>query len=143
MIDYKFKVGSAMKTEDRNLVQSAVRGYRLQPPLYACLNIPGQPQASQVQFVFLAPLWSVPIARSTFETAVWASAIGELVRKTIDMMVTGIQSGRYFIVPDSYCDTCAFRIACRREHTPTWWRAYRADESKAFKAVRAQRIKDE
>lgn len=143
MIDYKFKVGSAMKTEDRNLVQSAIRGYRLQPPLYACLNIPGQPQASQVQFVFLAPLWSVPIARSTFETAVWASAIGELVRKTIDMMVTGIQSGRYFIVPDNYCDTCAFRIACRREHTPTWWRAYRADESKAFKAVRAQRIKDE
>lgn len=143
MIDYKFKVGSVMKTEDRNLVQSAVRGYRLQPPLYACLNIPGQPQASEVQFVFLAPLWSAPITRSTFETATWSSAIGELLRKTIGMIVTGIQSGHYFIVPDGYCDTCAFRIACRREHTPTWWRAYRADESKAFKALRAQRIKDE
>ena len=38
IVDYKFKTGSAIKPEDRNLPQSAIRGYRLQPPLYARLD---------------------------------------------------------------------------------------------------------
>lgn len=41
IIDYKYKTSSAMKTEDRNLRQSAVRGYRLQPPFYAHLDLAG------------------------------------------------------------------------------------------------------
>lgn len=143
IIDYKFKSGSAIKPEDRNLVQSAIRGYRLQPPLYACLNIPNQPKPSEVQFFFLAPRWSTPIARSTFEAAVWSSQIGGLLQNTIGMLVEGIQGGRYFILPDSYCDTCAFRVACRREHSSTWWRAHGADEPRALKALRAQRITGE
>lgn len=142
IIDYKFKIGSGMKTEDRNLAQSALRGYRLQPPLYACLNIPGQPPPSQVQLFFLAPHWSTPIARSTFDAAIWSSEIGSRLRETLSVLVEGIQSGRFFILPDSYCDTCEFRVACRREHTATWWRAYRAPEPKALRALRTQRVKD-
>lgn len=143
IIDYKFKTGSAMKPEDRNLLQSAVRGYRLQPPLYARLNIPDQPQPSQVRFFFLAPHWTTPIIHSTFEAATWSSEIGALLHQTISQLVRGIHDGRYFIQPDSYCETCEFRVACRREHQPTWWRSYRSDGPKAFKALRAQRIKDE
>ncbi len=143
IIDYKFKTGSAMKPEDRNLVQSAVRGYRLQPPLYARLNIPDQAQPSQVQFFFLAPHWPALIGRSTFEAATWSSEIGSLIHQTISLLVNGIHQGRYFIEPDSYCDTCEFRVVCRREHQPTWWRSYRSDEPKALKALRAQRIKEE
>ena len=142
IIDYKFKIGNAIKAEDRNLAQSALRGYRLQPPLYACLNIPGQPKPSQVQFFFLAPHWSTPIARSTFEAAVWSSEVGTRLHATLNTLVGGIQSGRFFILPDTYCDTCEFRVACRREHTPTWWRAYRAPEPKVLRVLRTQKVKD-
>lgn len=142
IIDYKFKISSSIKTEDRNLAQSALRGYRLQPPLYACLNIPGQPPPSYVQLFFLAPHWSTPIARSTFDAAIWSSEVGSRLRETLSTLVEGIQAGRFFILPDSYCDTCEFRVGCRREHTPTWWRAYRAPESKVLRALRTQRVKD-
>lgn len=143
IIDYKFKSGSASKTEDRNLVQAAVRGYRLQPPLYACLAIPGQPKPTQVQLFFLAPHWPTPIVRSTFESAVWSSDNGSRLLDTINTLVEGIRAGRFFILPDGYCETCDFRVSCRRDHTPTWWRAYRAPEPKQLKVLRTQRVKDE
>ena len=142
VLDYKFKVGSAMKPEDRHLAQSAVRGYRLQPPFYSCLTVPGHAAPSQVQFMFLAPQWPATISRSTFEAMSWASDTGTLIRKTISTLIDGIRAGRFFILPDGYCDECEFRVACRREHAPTWWRAYRAVEPKALKMLRAQKIAD-
>ncbi|MBX3331872.1 MAG: exodeoxyribonuclease V subunit gamma [Nitrospira sp.] len=139
VLDYKFKVGSVMKPEDRNLVQSAIRGYRLQPPLYSCLTVPGEPTPSQVQFLFLAPGWSTAISRSTFEAMSWSSDTGTLIRNTIRTLVDGIRAGRFFILPDGYCDGCDFRVVCRREHAPTWWRAHRATEPKALKMLRVQK----
>lgn len=132
-----------MKPEDRHLVQSAVRGYRLQPPLYACLTIPDQAGPSQVQFVFLAPNWSKTIARSTFEAGTWSSDVGTLLGKTIGLLADGIQMGQYFILPDSYCDNCEFRVACRREHTPTWWRSYRAADARTLRALRSLRVDED
>jgi ATP-dependent helicase/nuclease subunit B len=143
VLDYKFKAGSAMKPEDRHLAQSAVRGYRLQPPLYSCLAIPGQPPPSHVQFLFLAPQWDTVIRRSTFEATSWASDTGTLIRNTIKTLADGIRAGRFFILPDGYCDGCGFRVACRREHAPTWWRAHRAAEPKTLKTLRVQKIADE
>jgi ATP-dependent helicase/nuclease subunit B len=143
VLDYKFKVGSAMKPEDRNLTQSAVRGYRLQPPLYSCLTVPGQSTPSQVQFLFLAPRWSPTISRSSFETMSWSSDTWILIQNTVRTLVDGIRTGRFFILPDGYCDSCDFRVACRREHAPTWWRAYRAAEPKTLKMLRAQKVADE
>ncbi|NOU12037.1 MAG: hypothetical protein HOO98_18760 [Nitrospira sp.] len=143
VLDYKFKVGSAMKPEDRNLTQSAVRGYRLQPPLYSCLTVPGQSTPSQVQFLFLAPRWSPTISRSSFETMSWSSDTGVLIQNTVRTLVDGIRTGRFFILPDGYCDSCDFRVACRREHAPTWWRAYRAAEPKTLKMLRALKVADE
>lgn len=143
VVDYKFKVGSAMKSEDRNLVQSAVRGYRLQPPLYSLLTVPGHPTASEVQFLFLAPQWSTAISRSTFEAISWASDTGRLIEDAMRTLVDGIRAGRFFILPDGYCDGCDFRTVCRREHTPTWWRAHRATEPKALKMIRTRKIADE
>jgi ATP-dependent helicase/nuclease subunit B len=143
VVDYKFKVGSSMKPEDRNLTQSAVRGYRLQPPLYSCLTVPGQTTPSQVQFLFLAPGWSAPISRSMFERKSWTSETGGLIHRTITILIDGIRAGRFFIIPDGYCDHCEFRVICRREHAPTWWRAYRADEPKVLRTLRTQKIADE
>ena len=142
IIDYKLKIGSAIKAEDRHLAQSALRGFRLQAPLYSCLDIPGQPKPSQVQLLFLAPHWSTAITRSSFDTTIWSSEVGSRLRETLRTLVEGIQAGRFPIVPDGYCDRCEFRVSCRREHTPTWWRAYRSPETQSLRALRSQRVKD-
>ncbi len=143
VIDYKFKVGAGMKPEDRNLAQSAVRGYRLQPPLYSSLTVSDQSSPHQVQFMFLAPQWSSLTSRSTFEAIPWTSETGVLIQNTIRTLVDGIRAGRFFVLPDGYCDTCEFHTVCRREHAPTWWRAYRATEPKALKLLRTQKIANE
>jgi ATP-dependent helicase/nuclease subunit B len=139
VVDYKFKFGSTMKPEDRNLTQSAVRGYRLQPPFYSCLAVSGQSTARHVQFLFLAPEWPMPVSRSAFEATPWESETGGLIRRTIKSVIDGIRTGSFFILPDSYCDGCEFRMICRREHAPTWWRAYRATEPKALRMLRTQK----
>lgn len=143
VIDYKFKAGRAMTAHDRNLPQSAVRGYRLQPPLYASLDLPEKGRPGQVQFYFLAPQWPAPIARSTFDAALMTSNAGSLIHRTLKVLTDGIQAGRFFIVPDSYCQTCEYRVACRREHQSTWWRAHRAAEPKTITALRTIRVNDE
>ena len=143
VVDYKFKAGSSMKPEDRNLTQSAVRGYRLQPPFYSCLTVPGQSTASHVQFLFLAPAWAKPIDRSPFDAPSWASETGRRIQRTIKALMDGIRAGRFFILPDGYCDQCEFRVICRRAHAPTWWRAYRAAEPKVLRTLRTQKIADE
>jgi ATP-dependent helicase/nuclease subunit B len=143
IIDYKYKTNSAMQSEDRNLLQSAVRGFRLQPPLYSCLVFPEQGNVAQVQLFFMAPRWATSVARSTFTPVSWASKSGESLGRTINTLADGIRAGRFFIVPDNYCGHCDYRVACRREHQPTWWRAHRAPESKELRALRAIRVIDE
>lgn len=143
VIDYKYKLGSAMKPEDRTLAQSAARGYRLQPPLYSRLNVLGQSMPSLVQFVFLAPEWPKPIERSLFHTTSWTSETGMLIHRTIKTVIDGIRDGRFCIIPDGYCDSCNFRVICRKEHAPTWWRAYRAAEPKALRLLRTQKVGDD
>ncbi|MGQ0666635.1 MAG: PD-(D/E)XK nuclease family protein [Nitrospiraceae bacterium] len=143
IVDYKYKSGSAMKSEDRHLVQSAAQGKRMQPPLYACLDFPEQDSAREVQLFFLAPHWPVSIVRSTFSSSVWASESGALIRQTLTRLAEGISDGRFFIVPGTHCKTCDYRVACRREHQLTWWRASRSAESKELRSLRTLRVKDE
>ncbi|MCS6284763.1 MAG: exodeoxyribonuclease V subunit gamma [Nitrospira sp.] len=143
IVDYKFKTGSAIKPEDRNLPQSALRGYRLQPPLYARLLMPGLPPTSQVQFIFLAPQWEPPVARSMFDVAALSGEPDRRIQQTLRLLIGGLQTGRFFILPDTYCDHCEFRVICRREHQPSWWRSYRAEEVKSLKSLRLQRLSEE
>jgi ATP-dependent helicase/nuclease subunit B len=143
IIDYKFKLGSAPSVDDRHLLQAAVRGTRLQPPLYAGLDFPESGRPAQVQLFFLAPRWPIPIVRATLESSAWTSAQGPLMADTFRLVIEGLRAGRYFILPDGYCDTCEFRVSCRRDHTPTWWRAYRAQDAKQLRALRAQKVRDE
>jgi ATP-dependent helicase/nuclease subunit B len=143
IIDYKYKTGSAMKTEDRRLIQSAVQGKRMQPPLYAWLDVPEPSCAKEVRLFFLAPRWSMPIAYSTFSDGVWSSETGSLIRETLNRLMEGISDGRFFILPDTYCKTCDYRVACRREHQLTWWRASRSAESRELRSLRNRQVTDE
>jgi len=143
IIDYKYKTGSAMKTEDRNLHQSAVRGVRLQPPFYACLDLAELGATEEVQLLFVAPNWPKRINRSMFAKRNQSGNVGALIQDTIERLVTGLKAGQFFILPGTYCETCEYRVACRREHQLTWWRSYRAPESKDLRSLRAIKVQDE
>ncbi|HXF92813.1 MAG TPA: PD-(D/E)XK nuclease family protein [Nitrospiraceae bacterium] len=142
VIDYKVKVGASMKSEDRNLLLSAVRGVRLQPPLYTLIEVPGHPPPSQVDFVFLAPKWERPLDRSTFPASAWNSSAGPQLRRTLATLIEGLAAGRFFILPNGYCDSCDYFGACRRFHEPTRWRAFRAEPAKVLRELRRQKLSD-
>ena len=142
VIDYKLTIGNSLKSQDRNLLLSAVRGYRLQPPMYARLNVPDHGRVHEVQLFFLGPHWPTPVVRSAFKTDLWSSDSGTLLRTTFAQLVHGLRNGTFFILPDTYCETCDYRVACRREHTLTWWRASRAAEPQALALLRTTRVND-
>lgn len=143
IIDYKYKIGSTMKPEDRNLRQSAVRGIRLQPPLYARLDLAEVGATEEVQLLFVAPNWPRPIERSIFMKRDWSGKAGALLQDTIERLVTGLKAGQFFILPGTYCESCEYRVACRREHQLTWWRSSRAAESRALRSLRTIKVQDE
>ena len=119
VVDYKYTESNAPKLEDRDLVTAALRGKRLQPPLYllAARNVLGREPAvpDAAALYFLAPHWQDgPVVRKTL-TAVCGDG-------TVQVILDGIRGGRFFILPDEYCKYCEFSSACRRTHHPTKWR---------------------
>lgn len=144
VVDYKYRVGPKMSGEDRDLAVAAVRGLRLQPPLYSVMQ-PSQVKSSQtlpenVDLVFLAPRWDPPVARSSFASSVWAEPAGRLLAQTLQTLIEGVRAGNYFILPDGYCDRCEFSAACRRFHGPTWWRAHISPQAKRLRRLRKQKV---
>jgi len=143
VVDYKYKQGPEMAPLDHNLTTAAVRGVRLQPPFYASMDLPGLPAPSEVQFLYLGPHWEKPIVPSKFETSVLEGNIGTSIRRTIRTLVEGIARGEFFILPDGYCDQCAYSSACRRNDAMVWWRSYRSPEARVLRQVRKQKVADE
>jgi ATP-dependent helicase/nuclease subunit B len=143
IVDYKFKQGNEIAAADRNLALSAVRGFRLQPPLYARMTLPLLPAATDVQLLFLAPQWEQPISRSTFDAGLWTGHTGDMIRQTLSTLTQGIERREFFILPDSYCDYCEFSGACRRYDSMAWWRSYRSPQARVLRKLRKQKAGDE
>ena len=143
IVDYKFKQGNEMTAVDRNLALSALRGFRLQPPLYARMTLPSLPAATDVQLLFLAPQWKQPISRSTFDAGLWTGHTGDMIRQTLSTLLQGIGRREFFILPDGYCDYCEFSGACRRHDSMAWWRSYRSPQARVLRKLRKQKVSDE
>ena len=143
IVDYKFKQGSEITAVDRTLALSAVRGFRLQPPLYARMTLPLLPAPTDVQLLFLAPQWKQPIFRSTFDAGLWTGHIGDMIRQTLAILIQGIERREFFILPDGYCDYCEFSGACRRHDSMAWWRSYRSPQARVLRRLRRQKVNDE
>jgi ATP-dependent helicase/nuclease subunit B len=149
-VDYKYKQGANQPKDDRDLATSALRGFRLQPPLYALMTIPDRSQVSAsdagpslpdlVEFLFLAPHWTPPIDRSPFDASLWTSAAGSLLQRTMMTLLHGIRDGQFVILPGLYCDHCEFASACRLQHGPTWGRAYHSSQARTMRALRKQKV---
>jgi ATP-dependent helicase/nuclease subunit B len=143
IVDYKFKQGGDMKTEDRNLVLGAARGFRLQAPLYAFMRLSSLPPPDQVQFMYLAPHWERPVVRSTFDRVRLTGKTGDAITQTILTLVQGIERQEFFMLPDGYCNQCSFRAACRRHDTSAWWRSYRSPQARLLRRLRKVKVSDE
>ncbi len=144
VVDYKYRHGSGDLGFDRDLTASAVRGVRLQPPLYALMTPAGtsaRPESVVLAFLMRKP--SPQVARAQFESAAWSGPAGGLLKKTVKTIVDGIREGLYVIVPDGYCDHCEFSTACRRFHDPSWWRAYSSTPAKLLRQLRKQKVPHE
>ena len=153
VVDYKFQTGLNMKSKDRDLLLAAVRGVHLQPAVYARMTEyyddtckPGSAwraiEPEGVDFLFLAPRWETTVVRSGFDRASWRASPGSQLTHTMRTIRDGIQSGRYFILPGEYCQSCEFMTACRRTHSPTWWRAYRSSSANQLRRIRKQDVSD-
>jgi ATP-dependent helicase/nuclease subunit B len=143
IVDYKFKQGSEMETKDRNLVLGAARGARLQPPLYASMTVPLLPQPTEVHFIYLAPRWDPPIARSIFERGSLSGKTGETIAETIRTLVQGIERQEFFILPDAYCGQCSFSAACRHYDSSARWRSYGSPQARVLRRLRKLQVQDE
>ena len=143
IVDYKFKQGSELSAVDRNLALSAVRGFRLQPPLYARMALPSLPAVTDVQLLFLAPQWKQQISRSTFDAGLWTSHTGDMIRQTLATLIQGIVNREFFILPDGYCDYCEYSSACRRHDGMAWWRSHRSPQARVLRKLRKQKVNDE
>jgi ATP-dependent helicase/nuclease subunit B len=131
VVDYKYTQAGAPK--DRDLATAAVRGMRLQPPLYllAAREVLGEPAVPEsAAFYFLAPnRKDGPLGRSFLDASCWVGETGVLIGRTLTLILEGIRAGRFFILPGGYCDHCDYSEVCRRHHNQSWWRA-RGDESR-------------
>ncbi len=143
IVDYKFKQGNEITAVDRNLALSAVRGFRLQPPLYARMTLPSLPAPTEVQLLFLAPQWKQPVSRTTFDAGLWTGHTGDMIRQTLSTLIHGIANREFFILPDGYCDYCEFSGACRRHDAMAWWRSYRSPQARVLRKLRKQKVRDE
>lgn len=154
IIDYKYRQSGKMGSKDRDLITSAIRGFRLQPPLYTLMTTFNQNgregdkaiehiQPERVEFVFLAPHWDSKVNRSQFDRATWQTPAGQQLWHTLRVVLEGVRKGRYFILPDEYCDSCEFSSACRRFHGPTWWRAHDTASAKLLRQLRKQNVAHE
>jgi ATP-dependent helicase/nuclease subunit B len=150
IVDYKYRHGGEMKSKDRELLQSALRGFSLQPALYALMARSvargdgpepffDRAPVEEIQFRYLAPAWSPNVDYARFASACWETPDGERLRRTVHLLLEGIRTGRFFILPDGYCDFCEYSTACRRFHGPTWLRAYTSEAAKELRRMRKQK----
>jgi len=138
VVDYKYTQSGASK--DKDLTTAAVRGFRLQPPLYllAAREVLGQPAVPEsAAFYFLAPnRKDGPVDRSVLDASCWDGETGARIGRSLALILEGIKAGRFFILPGGYCDHCDYAEVCRRQHNQSWWRARSDDATKELENLR-------
>jgi ATP-dependent helicase/nuclease subunit B len=128
VIDYKFTMRNRPSSSDNNLRVAAVRGEKLQPPIYLLLTKEfarrqrTPPETLEAAFYYLAPRWDHPFLRKTFSAHDLEGSCGEGLRETVSLLIRGIHEGLYFIHPGKACRNCEVAHVCRKNHFPTSWR---------------------
>jgi ATP-dependent helicase/nuclease subunit B len=151
IVDYKVSMRRSFQADELDLVTKALQGRQLQPPLYSLMTpmnlqyetgsggtatIPIQ----SVDFRYLRPMQEEAVRSASFSGAIWETAVGEQLKRTIRGWVQGIRAGQFFILPGAYCRSCQYGSACRFQHHPSWSRAYGLPLAKTYRQIRKQKI---
>jgi ATP-dependent helicase/nuclease subunit B len=124
VVDYKYKSGAS--NSDGKLTTAAVRGRRLQPPIYVLLaGAAGQAgRCAGAEFHYIAPNWSGGNwVQREFPGDCWATPLGAQVAGVLELIVGGIRRGEFFVMPDDQrCKYCDFAGLCRKGHRATRYR---------------------
>ena len=147
VVDYKLKLQRSRQPVDNDLLRSALRAQRLQPPFYAMLGEKAAASlgfveaAVEVAFYYLAPAWREgPLTVETMDRAVWEGASGAALKETVAFLAESMRRGLFFIQPNDHCRFCVVSEACRRHHRPTLWRAERDMTCQAHLALRKKEV---
>lgn len=127
VIDYKITFRKSPLPLEKNLLTTALRGKRLQAPIYLRLaeifaEARDGSENGQTESVFyhLAPFWpDGPLVVSKFPESGWQGECGIMLKETISTLLQGIESGRFFMKPGDHCDFCDVRPLCRKNHLPS------------------------
>lgn len=150
VIDYKFKLGGAPATPDKNLFRAALRGERLQPPFYYVLAEKwsqaqsGKPaQSIEAHFYYIAPRWAAgPLVTAPYDRQGLSGDLGAATKATIEYLANGVRQGRYFINRGEHCSHCEIATVCRKNHPPSLWRAENDPLTEAHQALRTKDTKN-
>ncbi len=138
IIDYKYKSGSSIPSSEKDLCVAAIRGQKLQPPIYTLMMAEYlrdkegmcNPVCDDVKFSYLAPNWTdVPVEERfrAFPGDCWTSNSRKHIVNAIKLLLDGIRNGLFFIMPGNYCNTCDYSEICRKNHFPSRSRANKDD----------------
>ncbi len=127
VVDYKITFRKKPLPLEKNLMTSALRGKKLQAPIYLRLaeifaEARAGSESGQTESVFyhLAPNWpDGPLVISKFPELGWQGECGEMLKRTISFLLQGIEKGRFFMKPGNHCDFCEIRTLCRLNHSPS------------------------
>lgn len=147
VIDYKHKSSVKPGQEDNDPVLSAIRGQKLQLPLYALLAAayasergPAPAAAVEAAWYFIARRWEEgPLYPREFAAETWRQPDGQQIRDTVAQLLGGIRAGEFFIMPGPYCRYCEVSEICRKGHSPSAMRAKRHPAAEALAQTRKQK----
>ena len=150
IVDYKVSMRRSFQADELDLVSKALQGRQLQPPLYSFMTpMPLQSATEKggsptlpiqsVDFRYLRPMQEESVRTASFSGAIWDTATGAQLRRTIHGWVQGIREGKFFLLPGTYCRSCPYASACRFQHHPSWSRAYSLPLAKTYRQIRKQK----
>ncbi len=151
IVDYKFKRGSSPSSVDRDLRKAALRGEKLQPPIYSVLGkrwgevhqLEAGALSGEASFFYIAPRWREgPLVIESFGFADLSGKLGAEIKKTVAQLVEGIQAGRFFLQRGQHCQYCEVTEICRKNHPPSLWRAENDPVTEAHRRLRDKDVKD-
>ncbi|HEY7821008.1 MAG TPA: PD-(D/E)XK nuclease family protein, partial [Vicinamibacteria bacterium] len=149
VIDYKLKLGKSRAEPDKDLLRAALRGQRLQPPLYlllgkeAVLPAGAETRGATVDaaFYFLAPRWPEgTLVVERLAAGAWENETGRSLVETVASIAAAIRSGLFFVQPGEHCRYCEVSEACRRNHRPTMWRIEKDARSRSHAEIKQKRV---
>lgn len=125
VVDYKFKSGKHLKTEDRNLALGAMRARNLQPAIYLLIakELLAECDHVRAELHFFGPRLETRCQKSSLDDDFWQSPAAAQTSETLQSIMDGISRGEWFVFPESRkCQYCNFSAICRKSHGATRYR---------------------